>query len=100
MLPTLHGSYEESPPSLIDLSARDRRWCQGNLQHIRVFPAKGLRWPTRQHFATGIFSYIASPLWASQLIIGIMIVLQAAYIRPEYFSDEFSAYPALSLIHI
>ncbi len=94
MLPTLHGSYEESPPSLIDLSARDRRWCQGNLQHIRVFPAKGLRWPTRQHFATGIFSYIASPLWASQLIIGIMIVLQAAYIRPEYFSDEFSAYPA------
>jgi membrane glycosyltransferase len=94
MLPTLLGSYEESPPSLIDLSARDRRWCQGNLQHIRVLPAKGLRWQTRQHFATGIFSYLASPLWASQLIIGIMIVLQAAYIRPEYFSDEFSAYPA------
>ena len=36
MLPTLGGSYEESPPSLIDLSIRDRRWCQGNLQHIRV----------------------------------------------------------------
>ena len=35
MLPTLGGSYEESPPSLIDLAARDRRWCQGNLQHIR-----------------------------------------------------------------
>ena len=94
MLPTLLGSYEESPPSLIDLSARDRRWCQGNLQHMRIIPAKGLRWPTRQHFATGIFGYIASPLWASQLIVGIMIVLQAAYIRPEYFSDEFSAYPA------
>ena len=25
MLPTLGGSYEESPPSLIDLAARDRR---------------------------------------------------------------------------
>jgi membrane glycosyltransferase len=94
MLPTLVGSYEESPPSLIDLSARDRRWCQGNLQHVRVLPAKGLRWPTRQHFATGIFGYLASPFWASQLIIGIMIVLQAFYIRPEYFSDEFSSYPA------
>jgi membrane glycosyltransferase len=93
MLPTLGGSYEESPPSLIDLSARDRRWCQGNLQHMRVLPAKGLRWASRQHFATGIFSYIASPLWASQLIIGIFIVLQAAYIRPEYFADEFQAYP-------
>ena len=42
MLPTLDGSYEESPPSLIDLSARDRRWCQGNLQHMRILPARGL----------------------------------------------------------
>ncbi|MBV8474804.1 MAG: glucans biosynthesis glucosyltransferase MdoH, partial [Hyphomicrobiales bacterium] len=29
MLPTLGGSFEESPPSVIDLAARDRRWCQG-----------------------------------------------------------------------
>ena len=35
MLPALGGSYEESPPTLIDLAARDRRWCQGNLQHMQ-----------------------------------------------------------------
>ena len=51
MLPTLGGSFEESPPSLIDLAARDRRWCQGNLQHLRVLPAKGLVLASRQHFA-------------------------------------------------
>ena len=34
MLPSLGGSFEESPPSLIDVASRDRRWCQGNLQHI------------------------------------------------------------------
>ena len=45
MLPTLGGSYEESPPSLIDLAARDRRWCQGNLQHARVLPRQRLRVP-------------------------------------------------------
>ncbi|MBK9083045.1 MAG: glucans biosynthesis glucosyltransferase MdoH [Rhizobiales bacterium] len=94
MLPTLGGSYEESPPSLIDLAARDRRWCQGNLQHLRVLPTKRMRWASRQHFATGIFSYLASPLWMTQLIVGIVIVLQSRYIRPEYFSDEFSLYPA------
>src|SRR6185437_6174339 len=33
MAPALTGSYEESPPSLTDLAVRDRRWCQGNLQH-------------------------------------------------------------------
>jgi membrane glycosyltransferase len=93
MLPDLGGSYEESPPSLIDLSARDRRWCQGNLQHMRVITAKGLKLPTRQHFATGIMSYLASPFWLFQLIVGIALVLQTTYIRPEYFSRDFRLYP-------
>jgi membrane glycosyltransferase len=93
MLPDLGGSYEESPPSLIDLSARDRRWCQGNLQHTRVITAKGLKWPTRQHFATGIMSYLASPFWLFQLIVGIALVLQTTYIRPEYFARDFRLYP-------
>jgi membrane glycosyltransferase len=94
MLPTLRGSYEESPPSLIDVSSRDRRWCQGNLQHTRLLPTKGLHWASRQHFMTGIFGYLASPLWLAQLVIGIMIVLQATYIRPEYFTNEFTLFPA------
>ncbi|MDI4641603.1 glucans biosynthesis glucosyltransferase MdoH [Rhodoblastus acidophilus] len=93
MLPSLPGSYEECPPSLIDVAARDRRWCQGNLQHIRVLPAKGLALATRQHFVTGIMAYVASPLWLAQLLIGIVIVLQASYIRPEYFSKEFALFP-------
>jgi membrane glycosyltransferase len=93
MLPHLGGSYEESPPSLIDLSARDRRWCQGNLQHMRVVMARGLKLPTRQHFATGIMSYLASPLWLFQLIVGIALVLQTTYIRPEYFSRDLRLFP-------
>ncbi len=63
MLPNLSGSYEESPPSLLDLAARDRRWCQGNLQHTRVVGARGWKLATRLHFATGIMSYLASPFW-------------------------------------
>jgi membrane glycosyltransferase len=94
MLPTLGGSFEESPPSLIDLSARDRRWCQGNLQHLRVLPAKGLRLASRQHFVTGIMAYVSSPLWMLQLFVGIILVLQASYIRPEYFTREFALFPA------
>jgi membrane glycosyltransferase len=94
MLPTLGGSYEESPPSLIDLAARDRRWCQGNLQHSRIIGARGFVWPTRQHFATGIMGYLASPLWMAQLLVGIVLVLQTHYIRPEYFTTDFSLFPA------
>ncbi len=93
MLPDLTGSYEESPPSLIDVSTRDRRWCQGNLQHSRIIGAKGLVWPTRQHFATGIMGYLASPFWLGQLLVGIAIVLQVNYARPEYFTREFTLFP-------
>lgn len=94
MLPHLRGSYEESPPSLIDLSVRDRRWCQGNMQHARVIGAKGLTLPTRQHFATGIMSYLASPFWLAQLFVGILLVLQSTYVRPEYFTQQFSLFPS------
>jgi membrane glycosyltransferase len=97
MLNDVTGSYEESPPSLIDLSARDRRWCQGNLQHMRVMSAKGFHPCTRQHFANGIFSYLASPLWFLQLLVGLTLALQAHFIRPEYFTDEFSLFPAWPL---
>ncbi len=94
MLPDADGSYEESPPTLIDLAIRDRRWCQGNLQHSRLFGARGLRLATRQHFATGIMGYLASPFWFAQLVIGILLVLQTKYIRPEYFTNEFALFPA------
>ncbi len=94
MLPVLGGSFEESPPSLIDLATRDRRWCQGNLQHSRILPAAGLKLASRQHFATGIMGYLASPLWMAQLLVGIVLVLQSTYIRPEYFTDEFRLFPA------
>jgi membrane glycosyltransferase len=94
MLPALGGSYEESPPSLIDLAARDRRWCQGNLQHARIIGAKGFTLATRQHLAHGIMGYLVSPLWMAQLLVGIVLVLQSHYIRPEYFTAEFSLFPA------
>ena len=94
MLPTLGGSYEESPPSLIDIGTRDRRWCQGNLQHMRVLPAKGFKLVSRQHFISGVMGYVASPLWMAQLLVGIALVLQSHYIRPEYFTNEFSLFPA------
>jgi membrane glycosyltransferase len=94
MLPHLKGSYEESPPTLIDLAIRDRRWCQGNLQHIRVLAARGLRLVSRQHIATGIMSYLASPIWLAQLLVGITLVLQSHYVRPEYFTNEFQLLPA------
>jgi membrane glycosyltransferase len=93
MVPTLGGSFEECPPSLLDFAARDRRWCQGNLQHLAVLPARGLHWVSRLHLLTGIGSYITAPLWLLFLVLGILISLQARFVRPEYFPKGFSLFP-------
>ncbi|WP_271203558.1 glucans biosynthesis glucosyltransferase MdoH [Methylopila jiangsuensis] len=94
MLPRIEGSYEESPPSLIDVGQRDRRWCQGNLQHSALLTTRGLHPLSRHHFLNGIFSYLASPFWMFMLLCGLALALQANFIRPEYFTDEFSLFPA------
>jgi membrane glycosyltransferase len=93
MVPTLGGSFEECPPSLLDFAARDRRWCQGNLQHLAVLPARGLHWISRLHLLTGIGSYLTAPLWFLFLVFGILISLQAKFVRPEYFPKGFSLFP-------
>jgi len=93
MAPSLRGSYEECPPSLLDFAARDRRWCQGNLQHLAVLPSRGIHWVSRLHLLTGIGSYLTAPLWLVFLMLGILISLQAHFVRPEYFPKGFSLFP-------
>ncbi len=75
MVPYLGGSYEEGPPSLTDLLVRDRRWCQGNLQHGKVVGSRGLHWISRTHMLIGIGHYFTAPMWAMLMLIGIAIPL-------------------------
>ena len=98
MVPGLTGSYEESPPSLTELAVRDRRWCQGNLQHAAVLTARGLHWVSRLHLLMGIGSYITAPLWLVFLIASILVSVQARFIRPDYFPAGRSLFPAWPVI--
>lgn len=101
-------SFEEAPPSLIDVLVRDRRWCQGNLQHIRLLFARGLTPATRIHLFSGILSYISAVLWLALIVTGLAIAVQASLTRPEYFAQPslfptwpvFDAKRALSLFFV
>ncbi|WP_156679021.1 glucans biosynthesis glucosyltransferase MdoH [Sphingomonas profundi] len=57
------GSYEEYPPTMIDHAIRDRRWAQGNIQHIRLLGSAGFHWVSRLQLLVGASAYITSPLW-------------------------------------
>src|SRR5271170_6581334 len=93
MLTDCGGSWEESPPSLIDVAVRDRRWAQGNLQHMKIIGSAGLSFASRMHLGVGIMSYLSSPLWLVMLCIGFALAIQSHLIRPEYFNHDFQMFP-------
>lgn len=74
--PCLDGSAEDGPQSLEAFHKRDRRWCQGNMQHLRVLTEPGLHPMSRVHLAAGIVSYLAAPIWL------ILVVLIATGLAP------------------
>jgi membrane glycosyltransferase len=89
----LSGSYEESPPSLLDELKRDRRWCQGNLQHLRLLLAEGLTMGHRAILAMGVMAYGSALFWAGFLILNIFQLVQFSFVEPNYFSVQPSLFP-------
>lgn len=93
LVPEVGGSFEELPPTLADYAQRDQRWCQGNLQHSRLLPMKGLLAVSRMHLLFGVMSYMASVFW---LILLLLATLDAAWENTAswaYFPDAGSLFP-------
>lgn len=88
LVPELTESYEELPPTLIDYAKRDRRWCQGNLQHLKVIFARGLAGISRLHLAMGIMSYLSSPLWLLFLLLTALEAYVQSQTHPVYFFGD------------
>ncbi|MGD9805769.1 MAG: glucans biosynthesis glucosyltransferase MdoH [Hyphomicrobiaceae bacterium] len=93
LVTSLHGSYEGTPQSLVDMAVRDRRWMQGNLQHGVILPADGIRPISRIHLAMGILSYLSSALWAAMIGLGLLLVWQEQERTIAYFADQKTLFP-------
>lgn len=87
----LEGSFEEGPENLVDHAKRDRRWCQGNLQHSRIIGAPGLRAWSRFVFAQGIMAYISPLFWLGFIAASIIAPLTAP--PPDYFPEPYWPFP-------
>ena len=66
----LDGSYEGLPPNLTEYVKRDRRWCQGNLQHFWFLLAQNIRATSRIHLIQGILAYASAPLLVLFVLFG------------------------------
>ncbi len=99
LVPELAGSWEETPPTLLDELKRDRRWCYGNLQHLRLLFAKGLLAMNRLLFVNGAMSYVASALWLLYLLLGTAVIAWHALIPPDYFPPGHGLFPVWPVWH-
>jgi membrane glycosyltransferase len=89
----LDGSYEETPPNLIDEIKRDRRWCHGNLMNARLMFARGMHPVHRWVFLTGALAYLSAPLWLGFLVLSTWLLLAHANIEPRYFVMPHQLFP-------
>jgi membrane glycosyltransferase len=69
----LPESFEEFPPTPIDHAIRDRRWCQGNIQHLRLLTVAGFHWVSRLQLLMGASAYLIAPLWMMLLVVGAVV---------------------------
>jgi membrane glycosyltransferase len=91
--PDLGGSYEELPGNIIDYATRDRRWCQGNLQHLKLLAARGFHPLSRLHLFHGAFAYLSSPLWLAFLILSTAAIVEVAVAGHDYFPHGQQLFP-------
>ncbi|MGD9765515.1 MAG: glucans biosynthesis glucosyltransferase MdoH [Candidatus Binatia bacterium] len=89
----LEGSYEEVPSTLLEEMKRDRRWCQGNLQHLRLLFTEGLFGAHRALFVNGVLSYVSALLWLCFLALSTVAAILDALREPDYFPHGPSLFP-------
>ena len=72
VLPQTMESYEALPANMVDFASRERRWCQGNLQHKGVLRHQQLRPVGRFHLAYGMAHYLAGPVAMLFLVLATL----------------------------
>lgn len=93
LLPEVLESYEDMPSNLLDFVKRDRRWSQGNLQHLRLLFAHGFHPLSRLHFLMGALAYLSSLVWLLILILSTADALQRALFTTEFFTKTYQLFP-------
>lgn len=73
------GSWEETPPTLLDYIKRELRWCQGNLQYLHLLGLPGLRPVSRFQLVWAILMFASQPAWT---LLGPLSVAAALLLPP------------------
>jgi membrane glycosyltransferase len=98
VLPVEGVSWEENPPTLMEFSRRDLRWCQGNMQYWKLLTMPGLKPVSRFHLMFAIWMYLGSPAWMAMMAIGTVLLAMSEISTTQYIPVQPGAGTALFTI--
>ncbi|WP_084591542.1 glucans biosynthesis glucosyltransferase MdoH [Gilvimarinus agarilyticus] len=93
LLADARGSFEEVPSNLLDYATRDRRWVQGNMQHLALLTGSRLHGVNRLHFLLGAVAYASSLLWLLMLALSTIDAVVRALSSNVFFTSGFQMFP-------
>ncbi|ALQ09612.1 glucans biosynthesis glucosyltransferase MdoH [Pseudoalteromonas fuliginea] len=93
LLSDIEGSYEEVPSNILDYAVRDRRWVQGNIQHLGLLSSSKLKLMSKFHFLLGATAYISSLIWLSMLALSTIDAVTRALNSDVYFNRAYQLFP-------
>ncbi len=77
VLPIEDGSWEENPPTMLDFAKRDVRWCQGNMQYVKLLDLPGLYPMSRFQLVWAILMFLGIPAWTLMIALSPFAAWQA-----------------------
>ena len=72
VLPRECGSYEDNPPTLLEFTRRDLRWCQGNMQYLKLLGLKGIMPMSRFQLIWAIMMFMGVPAWTAIILLSAL----------------------------
>jgi membrane glycosyltransferase len=72
--PVAGGSWEDNPPTVLDYIRRDLRWCQGNLQYLKLLFMPGLKPMGRFQLVNAIMMYAGAPAGLLMIVAGLAMI--------------------------
>jgi membrane glycosyltransferase len=91
VLPEERGSWEDNPPTMLEFTHRDLRWCQGNMQYTQLVGLAGLYPVCRFHLVWAILMFLGTPAWTLMIALLPVAAWQAQGIT------NFAAGPSIAL---
>jgi membrane glycosyltransferase len=100
VMPVEGGSYEENPPDVLEFVQRDVRWCQGNMQYVKLLGLPEMKAMSRFQLVWAILMFVGIPAWTLMIAMLPLAAADALTISDFPVASAKALYVAFLLMYL